>query len=324
MQVLQRSLIVIPTAYLLTTSALQLFYGKAYANFSIKYTFLLAVSIFELGSLVCGLAPTSRALIIGRAVAGLGSAGIISGAMVIIAHSAPLRVRPMLMGMIGAMFGVASVCGPILGGVFTDRLTWRWCFYVNLPFGAVTVVAVLFFFRPPERPAVSSIPVWERVKKIDWLGLFFFAPAIVSLLLAMQWGGSTYPWSDGRIIALFVLFGVLIIVFAGVEYWKKDGATVPPRLITQRSVAAGCWYAFCNGAGFFMVMFYVPLWHQVIRDVSAVESGIRLLSFLVGMIVMVILSGGLVTLTGYCKCRPYCLVWWETPVLIMLYQMSPL
>jgi MFS family permease len=282
---------------------LQLFYGKAYANFDIKAVFLAAIAIFELGSLVCGLAPSSHALIVGRAVAGLGGSGIFAGGLIIIAHSVPLHIRPLFIGLMGGMFAIASVCGPVLGGVFTDKLTWRWCFYINLPFGGLTIFGILFFFKSPDRPAVSSIPIWERIRRIDWLGLLLFAPAIVSLLLVLQWGGSTYAWNDARIIGLFVVFGVLLISFACVEYWKGDAATVPPRLITQRSVAAGTWYAFCNGAGFLMVIYYLPLWHQAIRDVSAVESGIRLLSLVVGLVIMVIISGALVTVTGYCKFR---------------------
>jgi MFS family permease len=121
------------SAYLLTTAALQLLFGKFYSYFSIKWTYLVAISIFELGSLICGVANSSLTLIIGRAVAGLGSAGIFSGALIILAHSVPLEKRPAYSGFIGSMYGIASVSGPLLGGVFTDKATWRWCFYINLP-----------------------------------------------------------------------------------------------------------------------------------------------------------------------------------------------
>jgi len=288
--------------FLLTTASFQLFYGTAYSYFSIKYTFLLAVGVFELGSLVCALAPTSTALIIGRAVAGLGGSGILAGGLIIIAHSVPLRTRPMFLGAMGGMFGIASVCGPLLGGVFTDHLTWRWCFYINLPFGAVTVLTIAVFFTPPNRPAVDDLPFLTKVKSIDWFGIILFIPSVVSLLLALQWGGSTYPWGSGRVIVLFVLAGVLGIAFGIVQFRRKDRAFVPPRIIMQRSVAAAAWFAFFNGAAFLVLIYYTPLWHQAIRQASAVDSGIRLLPMVVGVVLMVIICGGLVTAFGYCEC----------------------
>jgi hypothetical protein len=121
------------SAYLLTTAALQLLFGKFYTYFSVKWTYLVAIGIFELGSLVCGVANSSLTLILGRAIAGMGSAGIFSGALIILAYSVPLEKRPMYSGFIGSMYGIASVSGPLLGGVFTDKITWRWCFYINLP-----------------------------------------------------------------------------------------------------------------------------------------------------------------------------------------------
>jgi MFS family permease len=115
------------SAYLLTTAAFQLLFGKFYTFFSIKLVYLIAIGIFELGSLVCGVAPNSNALIVGRAIAGVGSAGVFSGALIIVAYSVPLQKRPMFSGFIGAMYGIASVAGPLLGGAFTDKATWRWC-----------------------------------------------------------------------------------------------------------------------------------------------------------------------------------------------------
>ncbi|KAF7547528.1 hypothetical protein G7Z17_g7681 [Cylindrodendrum hubeiense] len=287
------------SGYLLTTAAFQLLYGRIYSNFSIKYTFLVAITIFELGSLICGLAPTSTVLIVGRAVAGVGGAGIASGAFIIIAHSFPLRIRPMCIASMGMVYAVASVLGPVLGGVFTSKLTWRWCFYINLPFGGVTILAILLFLQSPDRPEINSIPVSERLKKIDLIGLLIFIPAIVCLLLALQWGGSAYAWSNGRIIALLVFFGVLVIAFLAFEYWKGDETSLPIRVITKRSVAAATWNAFCNLATFLVLVYYIPLWHQVVRDASAADAGVRLLPFVLGVVIMANLSGALVSKFGY-------------------------
>lgn len=200
--------------------------------------------------MICGAAPSSVALIIGRAIAGVGTAGIFSGAMIIIAHSVPLRQRPMYTGIIGAMYGLASVAGPLLGGVFTDKVSWRWCFYINLPIGAITVLVIGFMFQDPKREKVESIGFWQRVKHFDPFGTAVFMPAIICLLLALQWGGTRYPWSSGRIIALFVLFGVLIIPFIIIQFIQKENATLPPRIMKQRSVASACFYGFCMVATF--------------------------------------------------------------------------
>lgn len=123
------------SAYLLTTCAFQLFFGKLYTFFSIKWVYLIALFIFEVGSAVCGAAPNSPALIVGRAVAGLGSAGIFSGAILIVANTVPLRQRPTYTGLIGGMYGLASVAGPLMGGAFTDKVSWRWWYVIrNQPF----------------------------------------------------------------------------------------------------------------------------------------------------------------------------------------------
>ena len=127
------------SAYLLTTCSFQLMFGKLYTFYSVKWVFMIALFFFELGSLICGVAPTAVALIFGRAIAGIGAAGIFSGAILIISFTVPLRQRPTYTGLIGGMYGIASVAGPLMGGAFTDneKLTWRWCFYIVSPFGIV-------------------------------------------------------------------------------------------------------------------------------------------------------------------------------------------
>lgn len=269
-----------------------------YSFFSIKWVYLTAISIFELGSLVCGAAPNSNALIIGRAVAGLGSAGVFSGVLIIIAFTVPLQQRPMYSGIVGAVYGIASVAGPLLGGVFTDKATWRWCFYINLPIGAITIVVITLFFVAPGR-AATSLSWSERLNRLDLLGTAFFMPAIICLLLALQWGGSKYEWSNGRIIALFVIFGLFLIVFLIIQVYKGDNATVPPRIIKQRTVAASCGFAFCLGSSFFIMIYYLPIWFQAVQSVSAVQSGIRNLPVILGLVLVSLVAGVGVSTLGY-------------------------
>jgi MFS family permease len=249
------------SAYLLTTCAFQLIFGKLYTFYSIKWTYLLALGIFELGSLVCAVAPTSTALIVGRAVAGLGSAGIFSGAILIVAHTVPLRQRPTYTGLIGGMYGIASVAGPLMGGAFTDNphLTWRWCFYINLPFGAVTALFIIFFFTSPQRKKLAKVGWKGQLKQMDLPGTSLFLPGVVCLLLALQWGGTKYAWGSGRIIALLVLAGVLLLGFVLIQIFSGERATVPTRVFKNRNIWSCAWFGAMLGGSFFVMMFYVSL-----------------------------------------------------------------
>ncbi|KAJ7055580.1 DHA14-like major facilitator [Mycena amicta] len=293
------------SAYLLTTAATQLLFGKFYTFLPVKWVYVVAIVIFEVGSAICGAAPTSDALIVGRAISGLGAAGIFSGALIIVANTVPLAKRPIFTGLIGGMYGIASVAGPLLGGEFTDsKLTWRWCFYINLPVGAVTLAVIIFLFEMPQThanqaTASTDTSLSARLALFDPLGTLFFIPAIVCVLLALQWGGSKYAWNSGTIIALLVVFAVLICGFIAIQLWKKDGATIPPRVLKQRSIWSGAFYAFCIGAAFFILNFYLPLWFQAIHSVSAVHSGIDNLPLILSVVVASIFSGVIITQIGY-------------------------
>ncbi|RYO92130.1 hypothetical protein DL766_010300 [Monosporascus sp. MC13-8B] len=287
------------SAYLLASATLQLFYGKLYTFLSIKRVYLTAIAIFELGSLICGAAQNSLTLIMGRAVAGLGSAGILTGSLLILAHSVPLVKRPFYTGFTGSMYGVASVAGPLLGGVFTDKVNWRWCFFVNLPFGALTIGIVLLFFPDPARSSAKNEPLFERLRHFDPLGTIVFMSAIICILLALQWGGTRYQWYDARAVALLTVFGVLIIAFLLLQYFQQEDATVPPRIIKNRTVWASSSYSFCLGASFFVLCYYIPIWFQAVQGTSAVNSGIRNLPMLITVVVFSLLAGAIVTRQGY-------------------------
>jgi MFS family permease len=274
-------------------------FGKFYSFFPIKTVFLIAISIFEIGSLICGVAPNSIALIIGRAIAGVGSAGIFSGALIVVAYSVPLEKRPGYFGLLGAMYGIASVAGPPMGGAFTDHVSWRWCFYINLPIGAVAIFGITFFFRSPKRAVQTSVGFFERLKEFDSIGTIAFIPAVICLLLALEWGGTKYDFSNGRIIALFVIFGLLVIAFIGIQFWKGETATVPPRIMNQRSIIGASLFVFCFGASFYLFIYFIPIWFQAVKGTTATESGIRTLPFLLAKTIMVVVSGGLVAKIGY-------------------------
>ncbi|SLM39060.1 mfs multidrug [Lasallia pustulata] len=286
------------TAYLLTNCAFQLVFGKLYTFFSIKATFLTSILLFEAGSALCGAAPNSVAFILGRAIAGLGSGGILSGVIVVIVYAIPLHKRPKYQGFFGAVFGISSVLGPLVGGAFTTNVTWRWCFYLNLPLGGVVMVLIFFLLQVPDRPN-TTITFKDKLRQLNALGLLALLPGVVCLCLALQWGGTTYAWSEGRIIALLVLAFVLLIAFALIQVWKPEQATLPPRIFIQRSIASGFWVSFCIGAHQTVFVYYLPIWFQAIDGNSAVESGIHLLPMVMPIVVASIITGQLVSRIGY-------------------------
>ncbi|RDL39485.1 uncharacterized protein BP5553_03825 [Venustampulla echinocandica] len=285
------------SSYLITLCAFQLIYGRIYTFYSAKWVLLSSILIFEVGSAVCGAAPSSVAFIIGRAVAGLGSAGIFSGCVITMVISIPLHRRPMFQGIFGAVFGVASVCGPLIGGAFTTRVTWRWCFWINLPIGAVVATIILFILTTP--PSKNTDTVKEQIMKLDPYGSAVFLPGIVCLLLALQWGGTNYSWSNARIIVLFILAGILFSIFVAIQFKSGDRATVPIRIIKQRSIASGAFFSMVSPGSMMVIIYFLPLWFQAVKGVTAEKSGIDTLPLVLSLVVASILSGAITQKSGY-------------------------
>ncbi|CAI7598280.1 unnamed protein product [Penicillium viridicatum] len=286
------------SAYLLTTCAVTLPFGKVYTYYSTKWTYMIALGLFELGSLICAVTPTSKGLIFGRAIAGVGSGGLSPGALLVLANSVPLHRRALYFGIIGSTSGIATITGPLLGGLLTDHVSWRWCFWINLPFGVLTGLVILLFFKDSTlpKPKISRL---GQLKRMDPLGVLAFIPAIVSLLLCLQWGGTKYSWGNARIIVLFVLFGVLGFAWCIIQVWQQDNATVPPRLLRNRNVLGAVIHATFLGGSFFIFGYYLPIWFQAVKEDSASESGINNLPMVVAMIVFSALAGLLINIVGY-------------------------
>jgi MFS family permease len=274
--------------------------GKIYKFYPAKPLFITGITLFEVGSAICGAAPNSTSFIVGRAIAGMGSSGIFTGAMVIIFHTVPLRQRPIYQGFGGIIFATGSVISPLLGGTFTEKVTWRWCFYINIPVGAVTIIIVTFILHLPNQKLDERASGWiEKPKQLDPIGNLFFLPGIVCLILSLQWGGTKYAWNDVRIIILLVLCGLLCLAFFGIQIWKKENATVPPRLVKQRSIAAAMWFSFFIGSSMTVMLYYLPIWFQAIKGVSAIKSGVMLLPLIISVVITSISSGIFVSKVGY-------------------------
>ncbi|KAL4923695.1 major facilitator superfamily domain-containing protein [Aspergillus undulatus] len=294
------------SAYTLASCALQPLTGKFYTFFKSKWVFLSFFAVFELGSVICGVATSSMMLIIGRAVAGMGSSGMINGALTILAGAVPMHKRPALIGMMMGFAQLGLVLGPLIGGAFTTKTTWRWCFYINLPIGGLVAILLLFTRVPEQRKKGRALDVIPTLHKtLDLVGFVLFAPAAIMFLLALEYGGNEYPWNDSRIIGLFVGAGATAIVFLGWEYYKGKEAMIPFHLITQR-IAYSSYATVAVIFGLTMVMsYYLPIYFQSIRDESALDSGVNLLPNILAQLVSAVLSGVLIGKLGYYL--PWCL-----------------
>ncbi|KAH6645459.1 major facilitator superfamily domain-containing protein [Truncatella angustata] len=293
------------SAFFLTQCAFQLLFGKLYSIFSPKWTYLASLFFFELGSLICGIAPSSLALIIGRAIAGMGSSGVFAGSLVIITRTSPLEKRPVWQGLISAMYGIASVIGPLLGGAFTDHVSWRWCFYINLPFGAVTAGIIIFFLRlTPIASPFKNMTRLEIFLQLDPLGFVLFLPSMICLFIALQWGGTQYPWGDGRIVALFFICGITLFLFGALQWKLGEKATIPPRIVTQRTIWSASWFAFFLSGSFYLFIYFIPYYFQAVKGESALSSSIDNLPLILGNVILAVASGVGVSRLGYIN--PFC------------------
>jgi len=284
------------TSYLLTQTIATVLAGKFGDLFGRKLVFQVSCAVFVIGSFFCGFADDMGWLIAMRAVQGIGAGGLTVTATALIADIIPLRDRGRYQGMIGAIFGVTTVVGPLLGGLFTDHLSWRWAFYVNVPIAAV-VIAIAFRALPSVRSTARPV--------IDYLGIVVISLGATGLTLATSWGGTTYPWGSAVIIGLFIASAAALGLFVLVERRAKD-PMLPPRLFRNSVFSLSTVISFVVGFAMLGSMTYLPTFLQYVQGVDATTSGLRTLPMVVGLLVTSILAGNTVSRTG--KYKPFPIV----------------
>lgn len=258
------------------------------------------ILVFEIGSTISAAAPNSAAFIVGRAISGVGGAGLTAGGQVIFVDLLPLEKRPKYQGFLGATFGIASIAGPLLGGVFASKATWRWCFWINLPIGVVAAVVLVLLLppKPPPKTQKAGETFLQRIWQFDPVGTALMIPGLILLLLALQWGG-VEGWTSSKVLVTLILGIVLLLAFGGLQLWAGENGTVPPRIIRQRSIAAASVASLGFGSVLVIVTFYVPIWYQAIQGLSAVDAGIRMMGYFLSTVLFVIGSGIITSKIGY-------------------------
>ena len=301
------------SAYMLTTSATMFFFGKAYGLYDVKKMFLAAIVVFWLGSVVCTFAPSSTVFVFGRALAGLGVGWKSGGVLNLMNLMFPLQKRPTALGIIGFTQSCAMTAAPIVGGGLIQKFGWRACYGLNIPLLALAFLFSAYAMQKPKETPENLLPWKEKVRRLDLFSTLLCIPAIVCLLMALQWGGIRYGWQDARIIVLMVLGFVLLTAFAYLQWRFPETASIPPRIIKQRSVLAAMWFGFCVNGVLAVTENYMAIYYQGVRGLSPTKAGVLGVPMIVGLAAANVVAGLGVTWVGY-----------YTPFMIFTSLVSPI
>ncbi|MFG3722196.1 DHA2 family efflux MFS transporter permease subunit [Streptomyces massasporeus] len=300
------------TAYLLAATAATPLWGKLGDQYGRKRLFQTAIVIFLIGSALCGAAQDMAQLIAFRALQGLGGGGLIVLSMAIVGDLVPPRERGRYQGLFGAVFGATSVLGPLLGGLFTQHLSWRWVFYVNLPVGVVALAVIA---------AVLHIPRTAQRHVIDYLGTFLIAAVATCLVLVASLGGTTWAWGSWQIVGLAVLGVLLAVAFVAVERRAAE-PVLPLKLFRVRTFTLAALISFVVGFAMFGAMTYLPTFLQVVQGISPTMSGVHMLPMVLGLLLASTASGQIVSRTGRWKVFPIAGTGITTLGLLLLHQLD--
>ena len=280
------------SAYLLASTVIVPISGKLSDIYTRKIFYIVSIFIFLIGSILSGLSQSMTQLIIFRAIQGIGGGALMANSFTIIGDLFPPAERGKWQGMLGGVFGLASVVGPILGGWLTDNASWRWTFFINMPVG-VLALGLIFFLMPK---ITSSI----KDKSIDYLGSVALTAGLVTLLLGFVWGGSQYAWDSAQIIGLFLVSIVSFVIFGIIEQKVKE-PILPLSLFKNSIFSVSMLIVFLIGVGMFGAILYIPLFAQIVLGISATDSGTILTPLMLGLIVASVISGQIISRSGKYK-----------------------